>query len=106
MKITTAEVTEVNRRFGGSPISDSSLSFAEAACRDIRSSYRRAAMWARAILVDHPFSDANKRTAVYAIGSCITIRDQQRVVRAVLRIASRNITDLKKIEEVLKNANK
>lgn len=106
MKITTEEVIEVNRRLGGSLRSDSSLRFAEAHCKNITSNYKCASVWTRAILVDHPFSDANKRTATYVIDSYIRIKNLQKIERAIQRIAVKNITSLKKIEEMLKNANR
>lgn len=106
MKITTEEVIEVNKRFAGLLRSDSSLRFAEAHCKNIDSKYKCASIWARAILVDHPFSDANKRTAVYVIDSYIGIKNLQKIERVIERIAVKNITSLKKIEEMLKNANR
>lgn len=106
MKITTEEVIEVNKRLGGSLRSDSSLRFAEAYCKNITSNYKCASAWARAILVDHPFSDANKRTAAYVIDSYIGIKNLQKIERVIERIAIKNITSLKKMEEMLKNANR
>ena len=106
MKITLEELIRANKKLGGNIMSDSSLSFAESLCRNAKSSYTCASIWARAILVDHPFSDANKRTALYAVERCIGIHDQEQMAKALIRIASSNINDLKKIEEVLKNANR
>jgi prophage maintenance system killer protein len=106
MKITLKEIIEVNQQFGGSLISDSSLSFAEAYGKQNRSIYMQAAVWARAIVVDHPFSDANKRTALYAIAKHVEVKDPVAMARVISRIAAKNIIDLKKIVEMLKYANR
>lgn len=106
MKITSQDVIEANRRLGGGLRSDSSLDFAEAYCRRRSSAYRCAAAWVRAIAVDHPFTDANKRTALYAIASHIRIKNPERMALAVGRIASENITSVERIVTVIKNANR
>ncbi len=106
MGITTEEVTEVNRKLGGSLRSDSSLKFAEAQCKNIASSYRRASIWVRAIIIDHPFTDANKRTALYVVDKLVNIKDLRKAALALERIALKNTISLKKIQEVLENANR
>ncbi len=106
MKITPKELIEINSKMGGSIMSDSSLMFAESHAGNFRSSYRQAAIWARAILVDHPFTDGNKRTALYAIDKIVGIRNQEKVIKLITRIASKNIVDIKKLAEMLKNANR
>ena len=105
MKITLKELIQINKAFGGTLISDSSLKFAESYA-NTRSIYRQAAIWARAIVVDHPFSDANKRTALYAIGKHIRIKDPVAMAQVIGRIATKGTTGLKKIEEMLKYANR
>ena len=106
MEITLKELTEINSRLGGSLRSDSSLSFAESYAETCGSEYKCAAVWARAIIVDHPFTDANKRTALYAIAKHIGIKDQKKMAMTITRIASQSIADLNKIVEMLKNANR
>ena len=106
MEITLKELIEVNSRLGGSLRSDSSLDFAESQTKGCNSAYRCAAIWARAIIVDHPFTDANKRTALYAIAKQIGIKDQKKMAMTITRIASQSIADLNKIVEMLKNANR
>ncbi len=106
MEITTEELVEVNRKFGGEIRSDSSLRFAEAHSANFKSSYRKAAIWIRAILVDHPFTDANKRTALYAIERILGVRNQEKIVKLITRIAAKNITNIEKLVEMLENANR
>jgi len=106
MEITLKELIEVNSRLGGSLRSDSSLDFAESRTRGCNSAYRCASIWARAIIVGHPFTDANKRTALYAIAKYVKIKDQKRMAMTITRIASQSTDDLNKIVEMLKNANR
>ena len=106
MKITLNELIEVNKRLGGHLVSDSSLKFAESACENARSTYQVAAIWIRAIVNDHPFSDANKRTAGYVIEHLIGIKNQKKMGDALTRIASKSITNLDKIKDMIKNANR
>ncbi|MBI2545913.1 Fic family protein [Candidatus Woesearchaeota archaeon] len=106
MDITPEEAIEVNKEFGGHLRSDSCIRFAASHVTYTRSSYRKAAIWARAIAVDHPFSDANKRTAVYVFDAFIKIRDEEKITKAIINIAKENITDINKLVEMLKNANR
>ncbi len=106
MDITPEEVIEVNRKFGGHLRSDSSIRFAESHAKYTRSNYRKAAIWTRAIVVDHPFSDANKRTAVYVIDDFIKIRNEDNITKAIINIAKKNIINIDKIIEILKNTNR
>lgn len=106
MNITTEEIIEVNKQFGGHLRSDSSIRFAESHCKNVKSAYRKASIWVRAIVVDHPFSDANKRTALYVIDDFIKIRNEDNITKAIINIAKKNIININKIMEILKNANR
>ena len=106
MKITLKELIEVNKRLGGGIRSDSSLSFAESTCKNSKSRHRQASIWIRAIVVDHPFTDANKRTALYAVDKIVGVSDEIKMARTIERIAAKSIADLKKLEWMIKNANR
>ena len=106
MKITSTEISEVNKRFGGIVVSDSSLVHAQNTCERIRSNYKCAAVWTRAMVINHPFSDGNKRTTLYAIDSFVTVKNQIKMSRAIERIAIANIANVDKIKELIKNANR
>ena len=106
MDITPEEAIEVNKKFGGHLRSDSSIRFAASHATYTKSNYRKAAIWIRAIAVDHPFSDANKRTALYAIGRHICIQDEIKMGDAIIAIARQNIASIDKIIEILKNSNR
>ena len=62
----------------------------------------------RAILVDHPFSDGNKKTANF-VALAFADENQKQVDEELLKhhilaIASKNITTIRVIEERMKNA--
>lgn len=106
MEITADKLIKINRRFGGHLRSDSSIRFAESQCKNVNSKYKCSAIWIRAIIIDHPFTDANKRTALFALAKLIKIKDDEKITKAIIRIAKSNIFNLDKIVEVLQNANR
>src|SRR3989304_6678628 len=64
MKISKKELLRINHGFGGNLRSDSSLDYALDKLESKKLGiYKKIAYLLRAILVDHPFSDGNKRTA-------------------------------------------
>jgi len=66
MEIGKEELIRVNKGFGGNLRSDSSIDFAiEKQDEKKIGEYKKLAYLFRAILVDHPFIDGNKRTAMY-----------------------------------------
>ncbi|MFC1648685.1 Fic family protein [Nanoarchaeota archaeon] len=104
--ITTEDIIRFNREFGGHLVRDSSLAFAESVCKTSRSKNKCMATWIRAIIVDHPFTDGNKRTAMAVIDDFKGLKNEVRVARALVRIARENVADLEKIEEMISNANR
>lgn len=109
MDIGKKELLRINQGFGGNLRSDSSLDFALDRLKNKKLGlYRKLSYLWRAILVDHPFSDGNKRTAIYAALFFVTKYDKK-VDRSLLlhhavSIAKQSIHDLRKIERRLKNA--
>ncbi|MFH1310800.1 MAG: Fic family protein [Nanoarchaeota archaeon] len=109
MKISKEDLLRINKGFGGNLRSDSSLDFA---IDKINSSklgfYNRLAYLWRAILVDHPFSDGNKRTAVFLAYAFAEESkkyvDRDILVHQAISIAKKNITSIRQIEWRLKNA--
>src|SRR3990167_5992368 len=66
MKIVKENLLRVNKGFGGNLRSGSSLDYAIEKQEDKKiGPYKKLAYLLRAVLVDHPFSDGNKRTAAY-----------------------------------------
>ena len=66
MKISKEDVIRINKGFGGNLRSDSSLDFAFKMQENKKlGDYKKLAYLWRAILVDHPFSDGNKRSGAF-----------------------------------------
>lgn len=109
MEIRKEEVLRINSAFGGTLRSDASLDFAlEKQKENKLGDYKKLAYLFRAILVDHPFSDGNKRTAMY-LALKFTEETNKQVDRDlllhhILSIAKNNINEIRSIEERLKNA--
>ena len=109
MKISKEDIIRINKGFGGNLRSDSSLDFAFKMQENKKlGDYKKLAYLWRAILVDHPFSDGNKRTAMFIAfmfsEERSKIADRELLLHHALSIASKNITDIRLIELRLKNA--
>jgi len=110
MKISKEDLLRINSGFGGNLRSDSSLDFAIERINDKKLGFyaKLAYLW-RAILVDHPFSDGNKRTAVFlayglAEENKKQIIDRELLVGHAVSIAKNNTTSIRQIVWRLKNA--
>lgn len=109
MKISKEDLIRINQGFGGNLRNDASLDFA----MDIQNNnklgvYKKLAYLLRAIIVDHPFSDGNKRTAAFL---CLAFAeenkkqvDQDLLLHQLVSIAKNNMNDIKNIEWRIKNA--
>jgi len=108
--LTKEQIRRINRRYGGSLRSDAEIETALEMGRG-KGIYRKISCLWRAVLVGHPFTDGNKRTAV---GSAIVmmeaagkpLRRRQRNALSIVaeRIAERNIRDIRKIERRIRYA--
>lgn len=66
MNISKEDLIRINQGFGGNLRNNSSLDYALDAQKNNKlGNYKKLAYLLRAILVDHPFSDGNKRTAMF-----------------------------------------
>lgn len=108
MNISKEDLLRINHGFGGNLRSGSSLDFAfhQAQSRKIGPYKQLAYLW-RAILVDHPFSDGNKRTATFiafafAKENNKEIIDRDLLVDQIISIAKKNIQNIRNIEWRLK----
>jgi len=109
MSICKEDIVRIAKGFDGNLRNESSLDFAlEKQSNKKLGEYKKLAYLLRAILVDHPFSDGNKKTAMYVAFTFAEqsnkIVDQELVKHHILSIASRNITNIRAIEERMKNA--
>jgi len=109
MEISKENLLRINQGFGGNIRSGSSIDYAIDMQKEKRiGEYKKLAYLLRAVLVDHPFSDGNKRTAMF-IALAFAEENKKQVDRELLlhhivSIAKQNITDLRNIEWRLKNA--
>ncbi len=109
MKISKEDLMRINQGFGGNLRSDSSLDYAIDMQKNNKlGDYKKLAYLLRAILVDHPFSDGNKRTAMY-ISLKFAEENKKQVDRDLLldqivSIAKNNINEIRNIEWRIKNA--
>ncbi len=108
MEISKKDLLRINHGFGGNLRSDSSLDFAINMQENLKlGSYKKLAYLWRAILVDHPFSDGNKRTATFFALKFAEENnkqiDRELIVHHALSIAKNNITDIRQIEWRLKS---
>ena len=107
--LSKKDIVSINREFhAGKVVNDSSLDFALDLTQKSRNWLKTAAVLTRAILIDHAFEDGNKRTAAAVIlaladmnGVCC---NPDRVNAAIVRMLLRNITDIRAIERLIKNA--
>ncbi len=105
--LSKEEVIEINHNLGGHLRADSSLEFAFTAAEG-KSDRRKLALLWRAILIGHPFDDANKRTVeiitrVYAKEKKYLV-NTKRLVKEIIEVSKENINDLKAIERRIKYA--
>ncbi len=109
MDISKKDLLRINHGFGGNLRSDSSLDFAFEKLEDKKlGDYKKLSYLLRAILVDHPFSDGNKRTAMFI---CFAFAKENKkqverdlLIHHILSIAKNNIQEIRNIEWRLKNA--
>ena len=109
MEISKKDLLRINKGFGGNLRSDSSLDFAiEIQENPKLGSYKKLAYLWRAILVDHPFSDGNKRTATFFALKFAEENNKQinreLLVHHALSIAKKNIINIRQIAWRLENA--
>ena len=107
MDISKEDLVRVNHGFGGNLRNDSSLDYALDAQKNNKlGNYKKLAYLLRAILVDHPFSDGNKRTATFL---CLNFAEENKkqidrdlLLEQIISIAKNNINEIRNIEWRLK----
>ncbi len=109
MKISKEDLLRINNGFDGNIRSGSSLDFALEKFESKKlGEYKKLAYLVRAILVDHPFSDGNKRTATFIAFAFAEENkkevDRELLIHQIVSIAKNNINDIRNIENRLKTA--
>ncbi|MFC1682267.1 Fic family protein [Nanoarchaeota archaeon] len=103
MEISKYDLLRITHGFGGNLRNDSSLEFAiSMQSKPKLGEYKKLAYLWRAILVDHVFSDGNKRTATFfALKFAEENKkqiDREMIVHHALSIAKNSITNIRNIE--------
>ena len=108
--ITKEQIIAINEQCGGSLRTDAEIETALDSGKG-RSVFRKIACLWRAILVGHPFTDGNKRTAFVValtiLEKCNIELDNERkegIVSEITKIARENITDISRIERLVRYA--
>jgi len=100
------KIIELNKGFGGNLARAGSLDFACNRAEHEKNVYRKCAYLIRAIVVDHPFSDGNKSSAIAIVIEELYKENidcnEESLTRFILRIAQNNTSDLIKIERGLR----
>ena len=109
MKISKEDLIRINRGFDGGLRNDASLDFALEKQEDNKlGAYKKLAYLLRAILVDHPFSDGNKRTATFLCMSFANEEnlqvDKELLAHQIISIAKNNLTEIRTIADRIKTA--
>ena len=109
MKISMEDLIRINKGFGGNLRNEASLDFAIRIQNNKKlGGYKKLAYLIRAIIVDHPFTDGNKRTAMFLAFAFADeykkIVDSDLLKHHILSISSKNINEIRNIEWRLKNA--
>src|SRR4030042_2990484 len=108
MNINKEDLLRINEGFGGNLRSDSSIDFAIDMQENKKlGGYKKLAYLLRAILVDHPFSDGNKRTATFLVLNFAEQNkkqvDRELLIHHIISIAKQNITEIRNIEQRLRS---
>ena len=108
MNISKEDLLRINNGFGGNLISDSSIDFAiEQQENNKLGNYKKLAYLMRAILVDHPFIDGNKRTATFLVLNFAEQNkkqiDREALIQQIISIAKQNIINIRNIEQRLRS---
>ena len=105
--IKLGDIVKINAQFDGNLRNTGRLEFAISAGRDKPSIRKLALLW-KAILIDHPFDNGNKRTAEIITRKYARVKnyaiDAEKLVKEVIDVSKNNITDLQKIERRIRYA--
>jgi len=109
MKIWISELEKINRKFepASRTKNPGSLEFAAEHSARTKDWVKQLAYLLRAIVVDHAFDDGNKRTAAYLITKCFDVNklaySDEKIARLIIKIASKNETNINKIKRMIEN---
>lgn len=108
MKISKEDIIRIGKGFGGELRNDASIDFALEKQENTKlGEYKKLAYLIRAIVIDHPFTDGNKKTAAYVVFVFAEQFNKQvdleLIKEQMISIASNNVNSIRAIEERLRN---
>lgn len=108
MNISKEDIVRIGKGFGGELRNDASIVFALGKQKNAKlGEYKKLAYLIRAVVIDHPFTDGNKKTAAYIVFVFAEQFNKQvdleLIKEQIISIASKNINSIRAIEERLKN---
>jgi len=108
--IDKEQIKWINKKYGGSLRTDAEIETALFLGKG-KNVYRKIAYLWKAILVGHPFSDGNKRTALMValsiLEKCqieIQEKNKKNIVNEITKTAKENIEDVSRIERLIRYA--
>jgi death-on-curing family protein len=107
--LSEKDILEINKEISnGAIINRSSLDFAVKTNARSKNWLKCAAIFTRAILIDHPFEDGNKRTAAAVIILLMELNNvkfkPEEVPKIIIKILRENLISIIEIERCIKNA--
>ena len=107
--LTKKDILALNQEFDAGHFSnEASLDFALRYARKTENWTKALAFLVRAILLDHVFVEGNKRTAAFLLTSYAAFEgyelDDSRVAQLIKEIVLKNVSDILRIEEMIKDA--
>ncbi len=101
--LSLKDILEINKQFSeGRVVNKSSLEYVVKTQARSKNWLRTTAAFTRAILIDHPFEDGNKRTAANVIMLLLEMNNiefnAEKVSSVVIDITKKNLTSLREIE--------
>ena len=106
---TKKDIICLNQEFDeGNLNNEASLDFAISYAKRTENWTKALAWLIRAILIDHVFEEGNKRTAALLIKSYAEYEHSEtyddKIVKLIKEVILKNITSIKKIEDMIKDA--
>ncbi len=109
MELTKKDIIAINQQFVESYFeNESSLDFALSHLKHNIAWTKKVAHLIRSILIDHVFSDGNKRTACFILIYFTDLYgyeiEQKKALDIIKRIVLKNMISIKKIRDMIENA--
>jgi len=107
--LTKKDIIALNQEFDEANFhNETSLDFALSYARKTENWIKALAFLTRAILLDHAFEEGNKRTVALLIKTYSEYEGHKtyddKIVKLIKEIILKNISSIRKIEEMIKNA--